>query len=345
MEPVTAAKIALLLSDKQTVKKFAIILIVAFLSVLFIALLPLIIIMCILLTLVPTGDSMASDIHSQAIASVKSQMSISNELPVSVVKTADFIMDGELMTQAEEIEAFVRDNFTGTKTIFVEVEVIVGDPDNGVTETVIQKRNINVFLSVEEISAKLRELPFAFIDEDIDFITVLYAQGDINTGLLPPGETVIGGEGVLSLVKGGGAHFSRGLHDAGAASGVDIAAALGTPVVAAFDGTVDYYICKTFSGEITSYGAVGFLRSSDGKFKATYAHLSQFDTQESFQDIAVLPNKKVYNSDYKEFHHRAFIHKGGLIGCIGNTGNSTGPHLHFGLMVNGSAVNPIEYMK
>ena len=39
-----------------------------------------------------------------------------------------------------------------------------------------------------------------------------------------------------------------------------------------------------------------------------------------------------------------FVHKGDVIGYIGTTGRSTGPHLHYEVRIAGEAVNPIPYL-
>lgn len=105
--------------------------------------------------------------------------------------------------------------------------------------------------------------------------------------------------------------------------GIDIANSVGTPIVAAADGVVSY------AGSMSGYGTVMMVTHSiEGQiFTTTYAHLSGF-------------NASVGDS----------VSKGQQIARMGNTGNSTGPHLHFEIHVgewNGSrsnAVNPLRYI-
>lgn len=93
--------------------------------------------------------------------------------------------------------------------------------------------------------------------------------------------------------------------------GLDIAASMGTPVGAADGGTV------IFAGWDGGFGKCVRVQHDDGTI-TEYAHLSWWDA-------------KVGDS----------VAQGQTIGNVGSTGNSTGPHLHFGVKVNGSYVDPL----
>ncbi len=96
--------------------------------------------------------------------------------------------------------------------------------------------------------------------------------------------------------------------------GVDLAGPTGTPVYATADGTIA--MAQWFS----SYGNYVQIEHGAG-LETRYGHLSGY---------AVSSGQKVK--------------KGDLIGFIGTTGRSTGPHLHYEVRVAGVAVNPIPYM-
>jgi len=96
--------------------------------------------------------------------------------------------------------------------------------------------------------------------------------------------------------------------------GIDIAAPYGTPVAAAADGIV---VAAEYRG---TYGNM-ILISHAGGISTVYAHLSGF---------AVGPGDTVS--------------QGEVIGWIGMTGLTTGPHLHFEVRVGGQFVNPLEYL-
>ena len=96
--------------------------------------------------------------------------------------------------------------------------------------------------------------------------------------------------------------------------GVDLASPIGTPIHATADGTVA--MAERYSG----YGLYVQIEHG-GSLETRYGHMSR---------IAVAQGQ--------------FVHKGDVIGYVGSTGRSTGPHLHYEVRVDGNAVNPIPYM-
>ncbi len=94
--------------------------------------------------------------------------------------------------------------------------------------------------------------------------------------------------------------------------GIDIAAGLGAPIYAADSGVVT----MAAGGYNHGYGNVIMIDHGNG-YVTLYAHLSQI-------------NVGVCQS----------VYAGQLIGLAGSTGNSTGPHLHFEVRLNGGFINP-----
>jgi len=97
--------------------------------------------------------------------------------------------------------------------------------------------------------------------------------------------------------------------------GTDLAAAYGTPIYATADGVV------THSGWQSGYGRLIKIRHAFG-VETRYAHLSQ---------LRVAVGQRVS--------------RGERIGDMGNSGRSTGTHLHYEVRLNGTAVNPMTFIK
>ncbi len=97
-------------------------------------------------------------------------------------------------------------------------------------------------------------------------------------------------------------------------SGLDIGAPTGTPVLSAAPG----YVAWTRKGRL--YGNYVMIIHTNGT-ATLYAHLSRTD---------VVPDQ--------------FVSRSEQIGAIGNTGFSTGPHLHFEVRKNGIPTNPLDYL-
>ena len=98
-------------------------------------------------------------------------------------------------------------------------------------------------------------------------------------------------------------------------TGIDIRAAIGTPIIATADGTV------FLSREVGAWGNLIKIRHQDG-YETWYAHLKGFNTN--------------YGKSVK---------KGDVIGYVGMTGNSSGPHLHYELKHYKKSMNPLPYFE
>ena len=96
-------------------------------------------------------------------------------------------------------------------------------------------------------------------------------------------------------------------------SGMDFSANIGTPVYATGDGVVKK------AGWESGYGKLIIVNHGFG-YETWYAHLN---------DYSVRVGQKVK--------------RGEVIGKLGNTGKSTGPHLHYEVRLKGKAVNPVNY--
>jgi murein DD-endopeptidase MepM/ murein hydrolase activator NlpD len=110
------------------------------------------------------------------------------------------------------------------------------------------------------------------------------------------------------VVSGFGWRWGR-MHE-----GIDIAASSGTPIWAAASGTVIY------AGWLGGYGNLVVVDHGNG-LSTAYAHASA---------ILVAVGQSVA--------------QGETVSLVGSTGNSSGPHLHFEVRVNGSAVDPLLYL-
>jgi murein DD-endopeptidase MepM/ murein hydrolase activator NlpD len=98
-------------------------------------------------------------------------------------------------------------------------------------------------------------------------------------------------------------------------NGIDLANRVGTPIRAAASGRVVH-----IESQIGNYGRFVIVRHPDG-FQTLYAHL---------QDFSVRTGQ--------------YVDRGKVLGSMGNTGRSTGPHLHFSVIHNGTFVNPLRYL-
>lgn len=97
-------------------------------------------------------------------------------------------------------------------------------------------------------------------------------------------------------------------------AGIDIACSTGTPIVAAATGQV---ISAGWSGGYGNYTLI----AHGGGISTGYGHQSRIAVSEG-----------------------QVVNRGDVIGYVGSTGHSTGPHLHFEVRVNGSPTDPLEWL-
>ncbi len=95
-------------------------------------------------------------------------------------------------------------------------------------------------------------------------------------------------------------------------SGIDFAAPRGTPIYAAGDGSVV---------RASTFGGYGYIKiRHNGTYSTAYAHLHGYA---------------------RGIRSGTRVRQGQVIGYVGSTGRSTGPHLHYEIHRNGKAINPL----
>lgn len=95
--------------------------------------------------------------------------------------------------------------------------------------------------------------------------------------------------------------------------GVDFAAPKGTPIYAAGNGKIE------IAGVVRGYGNYIRIKHANG-YETGYGHMNGFA---------------------RGIHRGVTVHQGEIIGYVGSTGRSTGPHLHYEISIHGKKVNPL----
>jgi murein DD-endopeptidase MepM/ murein hydrolase activator NlpD len=121
------------------------------------------------------------------------------------------------------------------------------------------------------------------------------------------------GTGTYAWPTRGSITSRYGFRRSGFHHGLDIAAPVGTPVIAADSGMV------AFAGRLPYYGLVVRIDHGGGKVVTVYGHLSKILVKQG-----------------------QVVDRGTVIGEVGSTGRSTGPHLHFEVRLNGETTDPLK---
>jgi hypothetical protein len=183
-----------------------------------------------------------------------------------------------------------------------------------------QARQVGIDVAGKDYGVRRLTLPKAMVDLDTKSLKRVRGESEVMRKLFDAGPSVplwrgsfirpvpgkvIGPFGRRSIIN----DEPRSPH-----SGVDLEAARGDPIKAINDGrvvlTADYF----FSG-------LSVVVDHGGGIQSMYFHLDK---------ILVDQGKR--------------IHKGDIIGLVGSTGRATGPHLHFGMRINGARVDPLSLM-
>lgn len=106
-----------------------------------------------------------------------------------------------------------------------------------------------------------------------------------------------------------------GIRSLGNHKGLDIAAKIGTPINVAEAGVV------TFAGWMNGYGYLVIVQHASG-YETYYGHCNSFNSSVGDE-----------------------VQKGDVIAFVGNTGRSTGPHVHFEVRINGATYDPLLFIE
>lgn len=256
------------------------------------------------------------------------------------MKVALDILSGELETAASDRAAATKRADEATRT----AQALTVERDE------IMRRNEEIFAQLEEaveLSVKPLDDMFAKVGVNTDKLLETVRQGYEGTGgpLTPMGYSSRGNaaisesearanEVVISLGKVNNYRIAVsklplampvksafrftspfGKRWGRTHEGIDLAGPVGTPIYATGDGVV------IFAGWQRGYGNVIKIKHAIGT-ETRYGHLSKIRVKAGQQ-----------------------VSRNSLIGDMGNTGRSTGPHLHYEVHVDGKAVNPMSFIK
>ena len=225
--------------------------------------------------------------------------------------------DGDVVVIDESKKRLIQDTFWAMHEISAEVEEITATPEpteDGPDPEPVTEYILHITVSSKSVDA-LADL-YRFTQDQRDILHQLLSE-KMRPSLLAlcGGTTVTDGE--LCWPLPGHTYISCHFGEVDAFGnaghrGTDIPAPEGTPILAAHSGTV------LVSGWNDSYGNQVLLDNGAG-LSTRYAHMTQ---------TAVTAGESVT--------------AGQVIGYVGNTGDSTGNHLHFEVMQNGVRVNPMD---
>ena len=225
--------------------------------------------------------------------------------------------DGDVVVIDESKKRLIQDTFWTMHEISAEVEEITATPEPTEDEpdpAPVTEYILHITVSSKSVDA-LADL-YRFTQDQRDILHQLLSE-EMRPSLLALCGGIAVADGELCWPLPGHTYISCHFGEVDAFGnaghrGTDIPAPEGTPILAAHSGTV------LVSGWNDSYGNQVLLDNGAG-LSTRYAHMTQ---------TAVTAG--------------ATVTAGQVIGYVGNTGDSTGNHLHFEVMQNGVRVNPMD---
>lgn len=229
--------------------------------------------------------------------------------------------DDELLTNIENTRKQLEAEKEYLDTAKTEIETTtasLAEKKKSLSNSVSQKKSVVSTLTAEEaeLQAQLEEF-----EEDKRRIQAELSK--VSSGYT--GEIVApSAAGYICPINGKSKkNITTGYYGYKGHTGVDFACSAGTPIVAVKSGTVvTSTALRNSNGSYRSYGEYVVINHHDGTM-TLYAHMLSGSR-------TVSPNQHVS--------------QGQVIGKVGSTGRSTGPHLHFEVRIGGSPVNPTPYL-
>ncbi len=228
----------------------------------------------------------------------------------------------ELEAEAEEMSRINEENKAELEQRRVQLEADIAAANELIAELESSVEGYNLLRQAQEeadaelaalISEKQAEYTEAKAKEDAAAAAAAAAAGGANANFVSDGTTFLWPSYTTTLTSYFGNRESPGGIGSTNHKGIDIGASYGTSIWAAASGTV------TLASWNGGYGNCVIVSHSNG-YSTLYAHMSS---------IAVSAGQTVS--------------QGQVLGYVGSTGNSTGPHLHFGVLAGGTYVNPLAF--
>lgn len=223
-------------------------------------------------------------------------------------------VENSIKTNEENVLLAIKDSTIITYKMYA---ITLANKQKAVVSTLEEAQKVIEEIKAEfnqdlELDLKVSEI---YDDEKITVESVETAIASINNDSIIKEKLSSTVNGITLSKPVSGTITSRyGRRSSGYHTGLDIANKTGTPIKPVAKGTV------TFAGWKGSYGNLVIVSHGKG-VETYYAHCS-----------------KIYASKGQE------VSTNDTISLVGSTGNSTGPHLHLELRVNGQTVNPQKYI-